>query len=369
MASGISMLHAILQVLLFAEGFKHPADAAFLLLHVGMHIQVERGGDVGVAKERAHGLVVAVALDAAGGEAVAQSVVLQPGDAEPGHQPVVIVAVSARFGRRRLVGQDIVVGVDHPPQRFHHGEQLAAHRYLAAGVLGLGRIDDELRVLAFALNDVYALDGAVHGDCPVVHVDVAPSEATHFAYAQSCGQADVDAQVAECEVLLDVVENLPVLCYGEHLRFLGHLRRGVLDVPLAVGHPFVFDSELHYHLQDDENVLYGLDAQPCFKFLQDELLHKFFTQSLSAAECRQDVVLQNQCVSSVCGLLHVAPLVTFPSQRNVFNRFCHNFLNLKGPPIIKECVSLRSQISDSRSFGGSGRKLLLVKLQQALIMV
>ncbi len=275
---------------LFVEGFKHPADAAFLLLHVGMHIQVERGGDVGVAKEHAHGLVVAVALDAACGEAVAQSVVLQPGEAEPGHQPVVIVAVSARFGRRRLVGQDIVVGVDHLPQRFHHGEQLAAHGYLAARVLGLGRIDDELRVSA-------------------------------FAYAESCGQADVDAQVAEGEVLLDVVENLLVLCYGEYLRFLRHLRRGVLDVPLAVGHPFVFDSELHHHFQDDEDVPYGLDAQSCLEFLQDELLHKFFTQSLTTAECWQDVVLQNQCVSSVCGLLHVAPLVTFPSQRNVFNRF------------------------------------------------
>ena len=62
---------------LLSQRLQHPRDAAFLLFHVWMHIEVERGGDIGVTEQHTDRLVVAVALYAARSEAVAQSVVFQ----------------------------------------------------------------------------------------------------------------------------------------------------------------------------------------------------------------------------------------------------------------------------------------------------
>ena len=47
-----------------------------------MNVEVERGADVGVAEDDAHGLIVTVALDAACGEAVAQAMKLDDGNVE-----------------------------------------------------------------------------------------------------------------------------------------------------------------------------------------------------------------------------------------------------------------------------------------------
>ena len=45
-----------------------------------MNVEVERGADVGVSEDDAHGFVVAVTLDAACGEAVAQAMKLDDGN-------------------------------------------------------------------------------------------------------------------------------------------------------------------------------------------------------------------------------------------------------------------------------------------------
>ena len=82
-----------------------------------MNIEVERGADVGVAEDDAHGLVVAVALDAACGEAVAQAMKLDDGNVELLQQSVVVVAIGARFGRLAIVGQDVERAVHHFQQR------------------------------------------------------------------------------------------------------------------------------------------------------------------------------------------------------------------------------------------------------------
>lgn len=52
------------------EGAEHLVNASLFLLHVGMHVEVQRGAYVGMPQQHAYGLVVTVALNASGGKAV-----------------------------------------------------------------------------------------------------------------------------------------------------------------------------------------------------------------------------------------------------------------------------------------------------------
>lgn len=70
-----------------------------------MNVEVERGADVGVSEDDADSFVIAVALNAACGEAVAQAMKLDDGNVKLFQQTVVVVAVCARFGGLAVVGQ------------------------------------------------------------------------------------------------------------------------------------------------------------------------------------------------------------------------------------------------------------------------
>ena len=74
-----------------------------------------------------------------------------------------------------------------------------------------------------------------------------------------------------------------MVCHRQHLNILVGLCRGVLDVPLAIVRPFVLYSELHHHFQDNQDILHRFDVETSIEFLQNELLHKFLTQSLTIA--------------------------------------------------------------------------------------
>ena len=115
-------------------------------------------------------------------------------------------------------------------------------------------------MLVVALQDVDALNGAVHGNSTFDRVHVRPFQSAYLSDAQSCSQTDVDAKVAESEVLLDEVEYFFVVCNGQDLHLLGRIYCRVLDVPFAVVHPFVLHSKLHHHFQDNQNVLHRLCA-------------------------------------------------------------------------------------------------------------
>ena len=45
-------------------------EATLFLVEIGVYVKIERGRDVGVAQNHAHGLIIAFALDAAGGKSV-----------------------------------------------------------------------------------------------------------------------------------------------------------------------------------------------------------------------------------------------------------------------------------------------------------
>lgn len=115
-------------------------------------------------------------------------------------------------------------------------------------------------MLAFALHHVDALNGAVHGNCAVVGVNVRPFQTANLSDTQASGQTDIDTEVAECEVLFDEIEDLLVVCHRQHLNFLVGLSRRVFDIPLAIAHPLVLYPELHHHFQDNQNILHGLNA-------------------------------------------------------------------------------------------------------------
>ena len=82
-----------------------------------MDIEIERRADVGVAQYDAHSLVVAVALDAARGKAVAQAVDLDDWDVELPEQARVIVAVGAWLSGLAVVREDVERAVYHLHQR------------------------------------------------------------------------------------------------------------------------------------------------------------------------------------------------------------------------------------------------------------
>ena len=103
-----------------------------------------------------------------------QAVIFQFGDAELYHQPIIVIAICAWFGRMFIVCQYIEIIIDYLFQWLNHGKQLFAHRYFTAGVLGFGCIDDDLRMFSATLNDVDALDCSAYCYSSIRHVDVAP---------------------------------------------------------------------------------------------------------------------------------------------------------------------------------------------------
>ena len=106
-----------------------------------MNVEIERGADVGVAEDDAHGLIVTVALDAACGEAVAQAMKLDDGNVKLFQQAVVVVAIGARFGRLAIVGQDVERAVYHFHQLCKNLVEFARQRDFAVRILRLGRTD------------------------------------------------------------------------------------------------------------------------------------------------------------------------------------------------------------------------------------
>lgn len=150
-----------------------------------MNVEVERGADVGVSEDDAHGLVVAVALYAPCGEAVAQAMKLDNGNVKSFQQAVVVVTIGARFGRLTIVGQDVERAVYYFHQGCKYLVEFARQRYLAVRILRLGRTDNQLRVAAVAINDVDALNGLGDGDNSLGEVNVLPCQGADLAYAHT----------------------------------------------------------------------------------------------------------------------------------------------------------------------------------------
>ena len=150
-----------------------------------MDIEVERRADVGVAQNDAHSLVVAVALDAACGKAVAQAMELDDRDVELLEQARVIVAVGAWLSGLAVVREDVERAVYHLHQRHKQLVEFRRKRYFPARVLRLGCRDDHLGVPLAAIHDIDALNGLAHLDDPFGEVDVLPCQGTDLTDAHT----------------------------------------------------------------------------------------------------------------------------------------------------------------------------------------
>ena len=260
-----------------------------------MYVQVERGGYVGVTKNDADGLVVAMALDAACGKTVAQAMKLQRRHAELRHQPHVVVAVCAGLNGMRLVAYHVVVAIDNLFQRAYHCHQCFAEGYLTGRVYGLGSVDYNLSVFrAVILNQIYPFHCALHSQHGAFHIEVAPFQSANLADAKSCSETDVDAEVSECEVTADVVKNLAMVGSREHFHFLLVGGGRIFDVPLAVLEIAKLYAMTDNHFQNDEYVLDVLLTQSRIQALYYKGLHIPLRDGLEAAKGRNDLILNYQ---------------------------------------------------------------------------
>ena len=117
-----------------------------------------------MAEENTDRLIVAFTLDAAGGEAVAETVEAHFRKAKLLLEFVEVCAIGAWLCWRSGVGEDVEVSTDNLFQRADQGQQIARHRDLPDGVLGLWFVHDKLRIFLFSVHQVDALDGLVDAD-------------------------------------------------------------------------------------------------------------------------------------------------------------------------------------------------------------
>ena len=95
------------------QAFEHSVDTAFLLIEIGMDVQIEGCGDIGVPEQDADGLAVATGFDTARGKTMTQTVELDEGDIQFGQETAVVVAIGARFGGFETIGEDIKLRIEY----------------------------------------------------------------------------------------------------------------------------------------------------------------------------------------------------------------------------------------------------------------
>ncbi len=98
-----------------------------------MHVEVERGTDVGVPQDGAYRLVVTLALDAAGGETMTEPVKLHRGDAQLIEQALEMVAIGTRLEWCCPVGQQVTIGMGFTLHLPQHLDEFLAQWYVAYG--------------------------------------------------------------------------------------------------------------------------------------------------------------------------------------------------------------------------------------------
>ena len=103
-----------------------------------MDVEVQGRADVCMTEDDADGLVVAVALDAACGEAMSQAVKLDNRYSELFQQASVVVAVGSRLSRSAVVGEDVERAVHHFQKWCEQLVKFGRERNFASRVLRLG---------------------------------------------------------------------------------------------------------------------------------------------------------------------------------------------------------------------------------------
>lgn len=290
-----------------------------------MDVEVQRGADAGMAQEGADRLVVAVALDAAGGEAVTEGVEIQARQVQLFQQAQVKLAVGiGLFGDERA-GDDVAVGRNYSFYRRYQYPQLGRQGDVPAGCLCLGRANHDGGAPFSTCLYADAFDGPLYGKRTGFRVDVRPAQGTDFADTQSHCQTDVDAEIPVAVMSPDVLQQFPVVGDGQHL-YLLLFRAGVLDVPRSIDHPALFCTVLDDHPEHHEHVPDRFVSHSVLQFLPHEPLHVVFRQCGQRAERRKKVFSKCLPVRGHGGRFHQRAFLCCPDNRNFFKSLSHNVL-------------------------------------------
>ena len=228
-----------------------------------VHVEVEGGGDGGVAEDGGNGFVVAVALDAAGSEAVAQRMKAYGRDVQPPQQPGEVIAVVARFQWGGRVRNHKILRVDDLPQRAQNRGQGPGDGDVPHGCRSLGRADAQRILPLTAVRKPHSRNGLAHANLPRTGVDILPLQRADFTDPKPAVEADEDPQVAKGEVFLQMPDQplLPVECKNRHPaqrhRPGGEIHAEVEVLPEAQALAVAVD-----HLQNQDRILHRLGRQP-----------------------------------------------------------------------------------------------------------
>ena len=282
-----------------------------------MDIEVEGGTDVGMTEEDADGLVVAVALNAPGGKAVAKAM-------KPHLRKFQIIEklleedpISPRLDRHCPIRQHIKIASDYLLERFDEREQVFRHGNVPDGILRLGSILDELGGFCLSLNQINPLQSSTHPDYTSLKINVIPPQRTDLSYAEPGIETDVDAKVHEGEVFPDVSHEFSLAGKGKHFDILLFPFGREMDVNLPELQITILDTETENHLEDDEDVPDGLLRKAGFQFAVDEGLHKLLCDIRFLCQLWNEMILDKECIRCICRFLDILLLVGLPKPGNL----------------------------------------------------
>ena len=291
----------------------HPLNTAAFIINPRVNVKVKCGRNGRVPQNHRHGLVVALALDAAGGEAVAQGVEAHRGDSQMVKDAQEIVPVVAGLQRSGGIGHHEIIRV-HNPQECPDGcGQGLGDGDVADRRNGLGRADGEIILLLPAVGKIDAGKGFAHVKDAGGHIQVFPLQGADFADAKAGVEADQDAQIPEGEVGFEV--RCQALLLGQREDGKGFLLRcgcGVMNASLHVGPEASPFCETEDHPEDQEGVLDGFRGEPFGQEPVHEGLDFIRVDGKMPSEGREEVCVEVLDVGGVGRFLDVLAFFCFP---------------------------------------------------------
>ena len=197
-----------------------------------------------MAQQDAYGLVVAVPVDASGGETVPEGVEADVRKIQTLHQPLEISAVYPRLHRCGFSRKDKTVVPGAVLEGLEQSAKIQRHRDFTYGFLGFGSIYHQLRpVLAVIPVHIYALKGFVHRQQAILKIEIFPLQSADFSNAQAAEKAYLQTDALPVRMVFHIIDQPLLLVYAQYgqLRLLS--RGGEVYIHLLVWHEALLGCE------------------------------------------------------------------------------------------------------------------------------
>ena len=127
-----------------------------------------------------------------------------------------------------------------------------------------------------AVDYVYALDSFRYVDDAGIGVNVILCQGADLSNPQTCAQADVYAEIHECEMLLDIIHYDFLMVYAQYLYFGAFCLCREFYIHLTMWHISQFYGISEYHPQYNKNVFDRFAAKSLLQLGEDEILNEGF---------------------------------------------------------------------------------------------